>query len=367
VKFGKLSVLGVTIDKESIQEVVQERMDLTTTYLGLNLKSPLVVSAAAPLSENLDNIKRMEDAGAAAVVLHSLFEEQIRGERLEMHHHLEYGTDSFAEALTYFPEPDIFHVGTEAYLNHIRRAKDQVQIPIIASLNGFTTGGWTQYARDMEQAGADALELNIYNIPTNLDTPGAAIEQGYIDVLAAVRSAVSIPVAVKLSPYFSNTANMAKRLTEAGANGLVLFNRFYQPEIDVEELEVRPHVLLSTPQDLRLPLRWIAILYGRIHADLAATSGVHKATDVIQMMMAGAKVTLMASVLLRHGIEHLSSIEADLIDWLEEHEYHSLGQLQGSMSQINCGNPSEFERAQYMKAIQTYHPAMGKIKAESLV
>jgi dihydroorotate dehydrogenase (fumarate) len=340
-------------------------MDLTTTYLGLTLKSPLVVSAAAPLTENLDNLKRMEDAGAAAVVLHSLFEEQIRRERLEMHHHLEYGTESFAEALTYFPEPDIFHVGTEAYLNHIRRAKDQVQIPIIASLNGFTVGGWTQYAQEMEQAGADALELNIYNIPTNLDTPGAAVEQSYIDVVSAVRGAVSIPVAVKISPYFSNTANMAKRLTEAGANGLVLFNRFYQPEVDVEELEVRPHVLLSTPQDLRLPLRWIAILYGRIAADLAATSGIHKATDVVQMMMVGAKATLMASVLLRHGIEYLHTLEEDLTDWLEEHEYHSLRQLQGSMSQVNCANPSEFERAQYMKAIQTYHPALGKIRMEA--
>lgn len=339
-------------------------MDLTTTYLGLTLKSPLVVSAAAPLSERLDQIKLMEDSGASAVVLHSLFEEQIRRERLEMHHHLEYGTESFAEALTYFPEPEIFHVGTEAYLNHIRKAKDMVDIPIIASLNGCTVGGWTGYARDMQQAGADALELNIYDIPTDLDTPGSVIEDRYVEILEAVRSAVTIPVAVKLSPYFSNMAYMAKRLTKAGADGLVLFNRFYQPDIDIDELEVRPHVLLSTPQDLRLPMRWIAILYGRIQGDLAATSGIHRASDVVQMMMVGAKVTMMASVLLRHGIAHLRTIEVDLINWLEENEYHSLHQLQGSMSQIHCANPSEYERVQYMRAIQTYNPAFPMVLAE---
>lgn len=331
-------------------------MDLTTTYLGLTLRSPLVVGAAAPLTEDIDTIKRIEDAGAAAIVLHSLFEEQIRQERLELHHHLEYGTESFAEALTYFPEPEVFHVGTEAYLDHIRKAKALVGIPIIASLNGSTLGGWTDYARQIEQAGADALELNIYSIPTEMDMTGAEVEQQYIEILRAVKASVTIPVAVKLSPYFSNMANMAKRLTAAGANALVLFNRFYQPDIDIDELEVRPHVLLSTPQAMRLPMRWIAILYGRVAVDLAATSGIHKAQDVVRMLMAGANITMLVSVLLRHGIEHLRVVEADLKAWMVENEYESVRQLQGSMSQLHCPNPSEFERAQYMKAIQTFKP-----------
>lgn len=331
-------------------------MDLTTTYLGLTLRSPLVVGAAAPLTEDLSNLRRMEDAGAAAIVLHSLFEEQIRKERLELHHHLEFGTESFAEALTYFPEPEVFHVGTDAYLDHIRTAKEKVGIPIIASLNGFTTGGWTDYARQIKQAGADALELNIYSIPTDLDLTGAQVEAQYLEIVRSVKASVHIPVAVKLSPYFSNMANMAKQLTEAGANGLVLFNRFYQPDIDIDELEVRPHVLLSTPQDMRLPLRWIAILYGRVNADFAATSGIHKAQDVVRMMMVGAKVTMLVSVLLRHGIDYLRSIETELHQWLEENEYDSIQQMQGSMSQLKCPNPTEYERSQYMKAIQTYRP-----------
>jgi dihydroorotate dehydrogenase (fumarate) len=331
-------------------------MDLTTTYLGLTLRSPLVVGAAGPLTEEIDNIKRMEDAGAAAVVLHSLFEEQIRQDQLQLHHHMEFGTHSFAEALTYFPEPDIFHVGPELYLDHIRKAKQSVGIPIIASLNGSTLGGWTDYARQIEQAGADALELNIYAIPTDPELSGAEIEQQYIDVLKAVKAAVTLPVAVKLSPYFTNMANMAKRLADAGANGLVLFNRFYQPDIDIEQLEVYPHVLLSTPQDMRLPMRWVAILYRRTTADLAATGGIHKAPDVIRMLMAGANVTELVSVLLRHGIEHLKTVERDLEVWMEENEYESVRQMQGSMSQINCPNPTEFERVQYMKAVQTYHP-----------
>ncbi len=331
-------------------------MDLKTTYLGLELRSPLVVGAAAPLSEDIDNLKRMEDAGAAAVVLHSLFEEQIRHDTLELHHHLEHGTESFAEALTYFPEPEVFHVGSATYLDHIRKAKELVNIPIIASLNGATAGGWTDYARQIEQAGASAIELNIYSIPTDLTRSGADIEQEYLDILQSVKSTVSIPVAVKLSPYFSNMANMAKQLTDAGANGLTLFNRFYQPDIDVDELEVRPHVLLSTPQDMRLPMRWIAILYGRVPADFAATSGIHKAVDVVRMMMVGAKATMLVSVLLRHGIGHLKTIERDIQVWLEENEYESIQQMQGSMSQIHCPDPSEFERAQYMKAIQTYRP-----------
>ncbi|MEO1147882.1 MAG: dihydroorotate dehydrogenase-like protein [Cyanobacteria bacterium J06638_22] len=331
-------------------------MNLTTQYLGLTLKSPLVVGAAAPLTEDLANIRALEDAGAAAIVLHSLFEEQIRRERLELHHHMEHGTESFAESLTYFPEPDVFHVGTDAYLDHIRQAKAMVDIPIIASLNGFTLGGWTDYARQMEAAGADAIELNIYWIPTDFDTPGAEVEQHYIEVLQAVKAAAQIPVAVKLSPYFSNTANMAKRLCEAGANGLVLFNRFYEPDIDIEELEVSPNLLLSAPGDMRLPLNWIGILYGRLPASLAATSGISKAEDVVKMLMAGADVTMVVATLLRHGIGHLTTIESNLITWLQEHEYDSLDTLRGSMSQLSCPDPSEFERVQYMQAIQTYHP-----------
>jgi dihydroorotate dehydrogenase (fumarate) len=331
-------------------------MDLTTTYLGLKLRSPLVVGAAAPLTEEIDNLKRMEDAGAAAVVLHSLFEEQIRQERLELHHHLTHGTESFAEALTYFPEPDIFHVGVEEYLKHISKSKQTIDIPVIASINASTIGGWTDYAKEIEKAGANALELNIYSIPTDIEMTGEQVEQNYIDILQAVKAAVNIPVAVKLSPFFSNMANMAKRLTEAGAEGLVFFNRFYQPDIDLEELEVYPHVLLSTPQSMRLPMRWIAILYGRLPVDFAATSGIQRGDDVLKMMMVGSKVTEVVSVLLRHGIGHLKSIEQEMLHWMEVNEYESIEQMQGSMSQINCPNPTAFERAQYVKAVQTYQP-----------
>lgn len=331
-------------------------MNLTTNYMGLTLRSPLVPSAAAPLTENIDNVKRMEDAGAAAVVLHSLFEEQIRQERYELHHHLTYGTESFAEALTYFPEPEIFHVGALEYLNHIRKAKEMVDIPIIASLNGSTVGGWIDYAQQIEQAGANALELNVYYVPTDLEMTGVEVEQNYIDILRSVKSAVNIPVAIKLSPFFSNMANMAKKLTEAGADGLVLFNRFYQPDINLEELEVEPNVLLSTPQAMRLPMRWIAILYGRLNVSFAATSGIHKAPDVLKMLMVGASVTMLCSVLLRHGIEHIGIIEREMREWMEKHEYESVSQMQGSMSQVNCPDPSAFERAQYMRAVQSYKP-----------
>jgi dihydroorotate dehydrogenase (fumarate) len=331
-------------------------MNLTTTYLGLELRSPLVVGAAAPLSEDLDHLKRIEDAGAAAVVLHSLFEEQIEQDMAEFHHHSLYGTESFAEALTYFPEPDIFHVGPELYLEHIRRAKEMTRIPIIASLNGSSMGGWTSYARQIEQAGADALELNIYAIPTDVHQSGADLEAQYLEILRAVKSAIALPVAVKLSPYFTNLAAMAHQLQSHGADALVLFNRFYQPDIDIENLEVTPHVLLSTAQDMRLPMRWIALLYGRVALDLAATGGIQKGSDVVRMLMAGAQVTMLVSVLLRHGIEHLQTIEQELERWLEEHEYTSVRQLQGTMSQAACPTPSEFERVQYMKAIQTYHP-----------
>jgi dihydroorotate dehydrogenase (fumarate) len=330
-------------------------IDLTTSYMGLKLRSPLVPSAS-PLSQDVDKIKWMEEAGAAAVVMHSLFEEQLSRERYELHHHLTYGTESFAESLTYFPEPDSFCIGPEEYLHHIRQIQEQVEIPIIASLNGCSVGGWTDYARLIEEAGASALELNIYYVPTDIDLTSEDIEQTYIDILGAVKAAITIPVAVKLSPYFSNMANMAKRLDNAGANGLVLFNRFYQPDINLELLEVEPHVLLSTPQAMRLPLRWIAILYGRIQASLAATSGIHNGHDVLKMLMAGANITMLCSVLLQHGINHIQCIEREMREWMEKHEYQSVQQLQGSMSQRNCPNPSAFERAQYMRALQTYNP-----------
>ena len=328
-------------------------MDLTTNYLGLKLRTPLVV-AASPLSDEIDKLKRMEDAGAAAVVLYSLFEEQLRQDRAELARNLEQGTESFAEALSYFPEPEEFHLGPEEYLKHITNAKKSVRIPIIASLNGSSAGGWTQYAKAIQQAGADALELNIYYIPTDLNLTGAQVELTYLDILKAVKSNVTIPVAVKLSPFFSNFANMAKRLDEAGANGLVLFNRFYQPDIDLDTLEVKPNILLSTPMAMRVPLRWIAILFDRVRASLAATSGVHRASDVLKMLMAGADVTMLCSVLIRHGIPHISTIERDLVAWLEEHEYASVQQLRGSLSQKKCSDPSTFERAHYMRAISGY-------------
>jgi dihydroorotate dehydrogenase (fumarate) len=331
-------------------------VDLSTNYLGLTLRTPLVASAST-LSHEIDNVKRMEDSGASAVVLYSLFEEQLALEQHELHHHLTHNAYSHAEALTYFPEPNEFHVGPEGYLNHIRKAKEAVGVPVIASLNGSSIGGWTKFARQIEQAGADALELNIYYIPTDFDLPGEAVEQTYVDILKAVKSEINIPVAVKLSPFFSNMANMAKRLDEAGANALVLFNRFYQPDIDLEELEVKANVILSTPHALRLPLTWIAILFSRIKATLAATSGIHHGEDALKMIMVGANVTMMASALLRHGIDHIQTVENEMCDWMERHEYVSVKQMLGSMSQRNCADPSAFERAQYMRIISNYRPA----------
>jgi dihydroorotate dehydrogenase (fumarate) len=331
--------------------------ELTTTYLGLRLRTPLVASAS-PLSQELDGIRHLEDAGASAIVLYSLFEEQLRQESFELEHHLSEGTDSFAEAASFFPQPSEFRLGPEGYLDHIRRAKEAVSVPIIASLNGTTVGGWTQYAKLIQEAGADALECNIYSIPTDPELTSAAVEEQYLDILKAVKSVVNIPVAVKLSPFFSNMANMAKRFDEAGANGLVLFNRFYQPDINLEELEIQPNVLLSTPQALRLPLTWIGILYGRIRANLAATSGVHGPEDVIKLLMVGAEVTMLCSTLLRNGINHLRHIEAGVLEWMENHEYESVRQMKGSMSQIRCSNPSAFERAQYMKAVKSIQHVM---------
>lgn len=330
-------------------------MDLTTNYLGMTLRTPLVPSAS-PLTEDLGNVKRMEDAGASAVILHSLFEEQLKMDRIELDQHLTHGTESFAEALTYFPEPAVFHLGPDTYLNLISKAKEGVDIPIIASLNGSSPGGWTDFAMKIQQAGADALELNIYYIPTDVNMSSSEVEQIYIDILKAVKSVVSIPIAVKLSPFFSNMASMAKRLEETGASALVLFNRFYQPDIDLEKLEVKPHILLSTPQAMRLPLTWIAILYGRVNTDLAATSGIRVGQDAVKMLMVGANVAMLCSVLLKYGIPHIRAIEKGMIQWMEEHEYESVRQMQGSMSQINCPDPSVFERALYVHALETYKP-----------
>jgi len=326
-------------------------IDLSTNYLGLQLRTPLVASAS-PLSHELSGIRRLEDVGASAVVLYSLFEEQIRRENHNLEHYLQAGTESFAEAVTYLPQSHDFHVGPEEYLTHIVKAKAAVDIPIIASLNGATLGGWTDYARRIEQAGADAIECNIYFLPTDMNTTSLEIENVYLDILRAVKLAVHIPVAIKLSPFFSNTANMAKRLDATGADGLVLFNRFYQPDIDLENLVIQPNVLLSTPQDLRLPLTWIGILYSRVKACLAATSGIHQAEDVVKMLMVGASATMMCSVLLREGPEHVRFVERQLEQWMADHEYESVRQMQGSMSQRRCADPSAFERAQYMRAVK---------------
>lgn len=325
--------------------------DLSTRYMDLQLRTPLVASAS-PLSHEIDGVRRLEDNGASAIVLYSLFEEQIRQETIELEHRLSAGTESFAESLTYFPRAADYHTGPEGYLEHIRRAKDAVDIPVIASLNGSTLGGWTEFAKQIEQAGADAIECNMYFLPTDMNDSSLKIENTYLDTVRAVKLAVRIPVAVKLSPFFSNVANMANRLDAVGANGLVLFNRFYQPDIDLEQLELTPSVLLSTPQDLRLPLTWIGILYARVQASLAATSGVHSHEDVIKLLMVGADVTMLCSTLLRNGVGHLRQIEKGALEWMEDHEYESVRQMQGSMSQLRCPDPAAFERAQYMRAVK---------------
>ncbi len=330
-------------------------MDLTTTYLGLKLKNPLIPSSS-PLSRNMSSLKQMEDSGAAAIVLYSLFEEQISLESHTLNHYLTQGVESFPEALTYFPEATEYDTGPVEYLEQISKAKTALDIPIIASLNGVSTGGWVKYARNIQEAGADALELNIYYLPTDPNLSGAEVEQIYLDVLKDVKQAVDMPVAMKLSPYFSALANMARQLDAGGADGLVLFNRFYQPDLDIENLEVVPHLLLSTSSELRLPLRWIAILYGRIEADLALTTGIHTAEDVLKGLMAGACVTMVASELLRNGVVRLQEILVDLERWLVEYEYESVNQLQGSLSQINCAEPAAFERANYMRVLSSFAP-----------
>jgi len=291
------------------------------------------------------------------VVLHSLFEEQLRHEAAELDHHLEHGTDSFAEALSYFPEPKEFRLGPEEYLDHISKAKQAVRIPVIASLNGTSVGGWIDYAKKIQDAGADALELNIYYIPTDMALSAAQVEKTYLDILQAVRASVTLPVAVKLSPFFSNLAHVARELDKGGADGLVLFNRFYQPDINLDTLEVEHSILLSTAQARRLPLRWIAILYGRVKADLAATSGIHNAQDVLKTLMAGAKVTMLCSVLFKQGIDQIRVIEREMRAWMEQHEYESVQQMQGSLSQKKCPDPSAFERAQYMRALRSFKAA----------
>ena len=328
-------------------------MDISTTYLGLKLSSPIVPSAG-PLSQDIDNIKAMEDSGAGAAVIYSIFEEQIENEQLEFYNHTDTHTESHAEALSYFPEPVDFKMGPEEYLEHVRKAKEAVSMPIIASLNGKSVGGWVEYAKKIEQAGADALELNIYRLATDIKKSGAEVEQSYIDIVKAVRNEVNIPIAVKLGPFFSSIAGIANQLDKAGANGLVLFNRFYQPDIDLEKLEVVPNVILSTPMDMRLPLRWIAILYGRINADLAATSGVYTEKDILKMIMAGAKVTQMLSSLLKFGIAHIADVITQMLYWMEINEYESLEQMRGSMSYMNVQDPSQFERANYMKVLNSY-------------
>jgi dihydroorotate dehydrogenase (fumarate) len=325
-------------------------MDLSTTYMGLKLKNPLVPSAS-PLTADLDSIKHLAEAGAAAVVLHSLFEEQLAGDEAELVERTLQGTESFAESLTYFPEVDDFKLGPEEYLEHIRRAKAAVDIPIIASLNGATMGGWTDYAREMAGAGADAIELNIYYIATDPALSASDVENRYVSIVKAVKSVVDVPVAVKLSPFFSATAAMAHKLDEVGADGLVLFNRFYQPDIDLEQLEVMPDLVLSTPFEMRLPLRWIAILYGKVKASLGATTGIASGEDAIKTIMAGADIAQVCSVLLRKGADELTTIISDMQSWMQEHEYTSIEQMKGSMSQKACPDPAAFERANYLKTL----------------
>jgi dihydroorotate dehydrogenase (fumarate) len=330
-------------------------MSLTTSYLGILLKNPIVVSSS-PLSHNVDSIRRLEDAGAAAVVMYSLFEEQITFDSFYIDYYLTSGTNSYAESLSYFPEMQGYNVSPDEYMNLIRRAKEAVDVPIVGSLNGVSAGGWTDYAALMEEAGADAIELNVYYIPTNEDLKGSEVEDIYLEILREVKRTVSLPVAIKLSPYFSSTANMAKRLVEEGANGLVLFNRFYQPDIDLENLEVVPRLVLSNSSELRLPLRWVAILYGRLLADLAITTGVHTSEDVLKALMAGAKVTMMASELLQNGVRRINVILEEMRRWMVEHEYESVAQMIGSMSQQHCAEPAAFERANYMKTLASYRP-----------
>jgi dihydroorotate dehydrogenase (fumarate) len=331
-------------------------IDLTTNYLGLNLKNPLMVSAS-PLTEKLENIQQMEEAGAAAIVMHSLFEEQITLESRELDSHLLQGAESYAESLTYFPELNAYNLGPDAYVEHIRKAKAAVRIPIVGSLNGVSSATWTNwinFARKIQEAGADALELNIYFIPTDPTVPGEAVERMYTELIQAVKSSLHIPLAVKLGPYFSSMIHAARRFEGAGADGLVLFNRFYQPDFDLERLAVVPNLNLSTPSELLLRLHWVAILFPHLKSDLAITGGIHGAQDVLKAMMAGARVAMTTSALLRHGISHLAKIRAELVAWMEEHEYKSIREMQGSMSHWAVAEPAAFERANYLRVLSSY-------------
>ena len=330
-------------------------MSLSTNYLGLVLKNPIVASSS-PLSHTVESVQRLEDAGASGVVMYSLFEEQITFNSYYVDHYLRNNTNSYAEALNYFPEMDQYNVWPDEYLNLIRRAKEAVDIPIIGSLNGVSIGGWTNYASLIEDAGADALELNVYYVPTDVEMTGREIEDMYLDMLRQVKRSVTIPVAMKLSPFFSSMSNMARRLVSEGADGLVLFNRFYQPDFDLENLAVAPRLILSNSNELRLPLRWVAILYGRVMTDFAITTGIHTSEDVLKGLMAGAKVTMMASELLQNGVRRVKEILSEIEIWMDEHEYQSVAQMIGSMSQKHCSEPAAFERANYMKILDSYAP-----------
>jgi len=327
--------------------------DLSTTYLGLNLKNPLVASAS-PLSKKLEQARKLEDAGIAAIVMYSLFEEQIIHESLELDHFLNRGADSFPEALSYLPDGGLYAIKPEKYLDQVAGLKKALKIPVIGSLNGVSKGGWTNYARKIEEAGADALELNVYYIATDLDMTSSDIEDTQVELVAEVKSAIKIPLAVKISPFVTSIPNFAKRLVEAGADGLVLFNRFYQPDFDLDELEIIHSLDLSTSSDLRLPLRWISILHGKVNTDFALTSGVHSYMDVLKAMMAGAKVAMMASSLLHSGEQAIGPVLSELEAWMKEREYESIQQMQGSMSQKSVKEPAAFERANYMKVLNSF-------------
>jgi len=327
--------------------------DLSTTYLGLRLKNPLVASAS-PLSRKVERVQRLEEAGIAAVVMYSLFEEQIIHESLELDHYLMQGTDSFPEAMSYLPDSGTYSLLPEKYLAKITELKRAVNIPVIGSLNGVSKGGWVRYARLMQDAGADAVELNLYYIPTDPALTAGELEDAQAALVADVKASISIPLAVKLSPFYTSLPQFARRLSEAGADGLVLFNRFYQPDFDLEELKIAHTLELSTSSDLRLPLRWISILHGSLDVDLALTSGVHTATDVLKAMMSGAKAAMMASELLHGGPERIPAILSELQTWMEVHQYTSIMQMQGSMSRMSIAEPSVFERANYMKVLSSF-------------
>jgi dihydroorotate dehydrogenase (fumarate) len=327
--------------------------DLSTTYLGLRLKNPLVASAS-PLSKKLERARKLEEAGIAAIVMYSLFEEQIIHESLELDHFLNRGTESFPEALSYLPDGGMYAIKPEKYLSQVAGLKKALKIPVIGSLNGVSKGGWTNYARKIEEAGADALELNMYYIATDVNMTSSDIEDTQVELVAEVKSAITIPLAVKISPFVTSIPNFVKRLVDAGADGLVLFNRFYQPDIDLDELEIIHSLDLSTSAELRLPLRWISILHGRVEADFALTSGIHTHQDVIKSMMAGAKVAMMASSLLHNGEQVIGPMLNDLEAWMKEREYESIQQMQGSMSQKSVKEPAAFERANYMKVLGSF-------------